>query len=308
MAQGRKKRWCMVLAAVSAAVTVMLWQPVVSGGDRAEKVRVVRVETGRVAQVLAVTGRVGYEEEYGVLMPQSGVVEQVCVSAGDRVAKGQLLLRMDGTKQESGLSKLLKSGGEDASVLASEMELLMDTLSVRAPGDGVVQRVEVTRHAGALAGTPVMIISGGRQEIRCPVAMADVSGLAVGMAATVFRAGEEICRAQVVSIGPAVIQETTGQTVSEVTLVPDRELSLPMGAAVDAEIALALAENVPVLPVEAITEKDTVWWVSEGRAYETPTEVLLADELLAWVDLPEGITVAVGNGDLHDGCRIREVD
>jgi len=66
MAQGRKKRWCMVLAAVSAAVTVMLWQPVVSGGDRAEKVRVVRVETGRVAQVLAVTGRVGYEEEYGV--------------------------------------------------------------------------------------------------------------------------------------------------------------------------------------------------------------------------------------------------
>jgi len=117
---------------------------------------------------------------------------------------------------------------------------------------------------------------------------------------------EEICSAQVASVGALETDLTTGQTVSQITLHPDRAISLPLGAALDVEIILAAQENVPVLPVEAVSESGEVWWVADGRSYRTQAGVILADEMSAWVALPEGTSVVL-RGDVVEGQRIREV-
>ena len=67
--------------------------------ENAARVRLCRVETGRVEQVLAAGGVVRYESEYAAIAPATGVVEQVYVRAGDRVRKGQALFRMNGEAQ-----------------------------------------------------------------------------------------------------------------------------------------------------------------------------------------------------------------
>ena len=74
----------------------------------------------------------------------------------------------------------------------------------------------------------------------------------------------------------------------------------------EAEIIRCASENVPVLPVAAIGQGDTVRWVAEGRCYTAPVTVLLADEANCWVDLPLGTQVVLDAGETVEGQRVRE--
>ena len=64
-------------------------------------------------------------------------------------------------------------------------------------------------------------------------------------------------------------------------------------------------EPAPETPVEAVTERETVWWVSDGRCTEIPAKSVLSDEMNVWVGLPEGLPVAVG--EFVEGQRVQEV-
>ena len=74
----------------------------------------------------------------------------------------------------------------------------------------------------------------------------------------------------------------------------------------EAEIIRCASENVPVLPVAAIGQGDTVRWVAEGRCYTAPVTVLLADDENCWVDLPLGTQVVLWGGETVEGQRVRE--
>ena len=60
------------------------------------------------------------------------------------------------------------------------------------------------------------------------------------------------------------------------------------------------------LPMEAITDRNTVWWVNKGRCTEIPAEIVLSDEMHAWVNLPEGLLVAIG--EFEEGQLVMEAD
>ena len=79
------------------------------------------------------------------------------------------------------------------------------------------------------------------------------------------------------------------------------------GAAVEAEIICAAAEGVAVLPVTALTAEGSVWWLAEGRAWETAVTVPLQDEAWGWVSLPVGATVVDRPWELVHGQRVQEV-
>jgi len=89
-----------------------------------------------------------------------------------------------------------------------------------------------------------------------------------------------------------------------VTLIPEQALSLPAGVQLDADVLLASGEDVPVLPVEAITDRGTVWRVYDGVCTEIPVEIVLSDEMNAWVRLPEGMQAAIG--EFTEGQRVTE--
>ena len=129
-----------------------------------------------------------------------------------------------------------------------------------------------------------------------------------GQRASILVQGAQQAMATVESIGAAVTDATTGQVTCEVVLSLDQSLDLPLGAQVEAEVELLRAENVTVVPLQAISETGSVWWVADGRAWETDAAVIAQDEVSAWVALPEGVSVVVNSAkELAQGQRVKEM-
>lgn len=318
---------CIAVTAVVAAV--MLAVPVTAGSGEAD--RTVRVETaavskGTVERILALSGRVRYETEYGALAPATGIVAEVYVQPGQRVTAGQALFRMDGAAQEAAVSACLARGESVSAALPVEMngtaevlqsataenltasQLALEALTVRAQVDGLVQQVNVTSHSGVAAGTLAMALSGEKQQVVVNAALRDAEKLQRGQRASILVQGAQQAMATVESIGAAVTDATTGQVTCEVVLSLDQSLDLPLGAQVEAEVELLRAENVTVVPLQAISETGSVWWVAGGRAWETDVAVIAQDEVSAWVALPEGVSVVVNSAkELAQGQRVKEM-
>ena len=98
----------------------------------------------------------------------------------------------------------------------------------------------------------------------------------------------------------------TGLLESIITISPAQHIDLPEGANIDIEVYLSGSDNVLALPVEAITPRETVWWVHEGRCTEISAQIVMNDEMYAWVNLPEGLTVAIG--EFIEGQHVMEAE
>lgn len=332
----RKARWATALLLVSAAISgVLLASPfLVLSGQPTEtpaKVALTDVTVGRFEQTLRVMGRVRGVTEAAALSPMDGLVAQVYVRAGDRVEAGQALLCLDDRAAASAMRAALENaeaaqtaaawaearvqadgaaladqvnGQADRQVLAASAAL--SALVVRSPVDGVVRQVMAAQHGGLTAGSPAVLISSEAQRVVCPMVLRDAAQVQAGMAARVLSGGEPVTMARVTEIAPASVDPATGQTVAEVTLLPDALPDLPLGAAVEAEIILCAREDAATVPSAAVTEESTVWWAEGGRAWEVPVTVLMDNGVDCWVDLPEGMRVVREAADLVQGQRIRE--
>ena len=283
-----------------------------AGADDAARVQLCQVETGRVEQVLAISGVLRKEVEYAAMAPSTGVVAQVYVAPGDLVAAGQPLFRLADDVQVMAVSTALESraswpenvGQGLGQTQLREAAAQLESLTVRAAADGVVEQVNVVEHGGVLAGTAAVVLSGGGQEVQCSVVLRDAQELQCGMQARILRDEEIITKAEVVRIGGAEVSTTTGQTVCQVSLKPRDAIDLPLGATLEVEVILYGQEGVPVLPVQAVAPEGAVWWVTEGRSYLTPVETLMADEVNCWVNLPEGTVVVCGGEEPGQGRRV----
>lgn len=286
-----------------------------SGSDELpfRQVETCQVRLGRVEQVLALDGVLRYEGEYAAISPTAGVVEQVCVRPGDKVEAGQLLFRLDGSTQAAAVASAMMSrdslpdiGEQLASTQLREAAAQLESLSVRAAADGLVQQVNVNAHGGIAAGAAGVLLSGEKQCIQCSAVLRDALQLRPGMQARVLQSGTCMTTAMVGEIGAAQAN-SAGQVVCQVSLTPADALDLPLGATVEVEIILCGEENVPVVPMQAVTGSGTLWWVADGRAYEIPAQVLLADDVNCCVPLPEGTEIVCGGEALAEGQRVKAV-
>lgn len=276
----------------------------------ASAVQTYRVALGNVEQVLALDGVLGYETEFAAVSPSAGVVEAVYVQPGDRVQAGQALFRLSGQGQAQAVAAAVStsSAASIGTELAQVQLQQLEQLTVRAAAEGLVQQVQVSPYSGVAAGAAAVLLTGEQQVIRCNAVLADGEKLSPGMQARVMHNGACLTCATVGSIGPAQASQTTGQTLCQVQLTPVDNLSLPMGAAVEVEIILESRQQVPVVPVQAITQGGTLWWVADGRSYEMPAQVLLADGVCCWVPLAEGTEVICNGDGLVEGGRVKEMN
>lgn len=123
----KSKRKVVAVAAAITTVAVILLLARLAASDTS-KVKTVRAEKGAIERRLLLEGRAKAAQTYSLSFPVPAAddnvgpkIEEVLVKAGDRVAAGQILARLEGDRVESAL--------------------------VRSPTDGVV--VEVRGAAGA---------------------------------------------------------------------------------------------------------------------------------------------------------------
>lgn len=282
----------------AAAVGVML--SFNAQEEKAVQARIERVTRGDVLQIAALSGRLGYREEMLAYAALPGRVEEIYVAQGQRVTRGQALLRLSADAAERAAAVWAQQ--ESTVIPAQDVQALLEGTIVRAPENAVVRRLLVQEHAPVTLGTPVAALSSSDQVIRCAAAEADARDVRAGMPAQLSVSGEVIGMAEVTQVGPVTADAATGRLLCEVILVPEQRLDLPQGAAVEADVLLAGSRDVTMLPLEAITGRDTVWQVIDGICTEIPAEIVLSDEMHAWVRLPEGIEVAVG--EFREGQRV----
>lgn len=301
----RKPIWALLMICFTLLCTsAMIWKP----SETPVEARIVTVQRGDVHQVTAITGRIGYADEMIAYAGVSGIVSQLCVEPGQRVGAGEALVRFDMEQQ----AQIAAAYAENKAQLPDEIggQWLEQQLSgvsnmvVRADSPATVRQLLVEEGVPVAAGTPVVRLSSSQQEIICSVASVDAEQIRPGMWAWLSSKGESLCQAEVIHVGETTLDPLTGLEWATVTLQPEQHIDLPEGAAVDADVYLAGSDDALTLPLEAITERETVWWVNEGRCTEIPAEIVMADEILAWVSLPEGIQVAVG--EFEEGQYVRE--
>ena len=299
-------RVSVLMLAAAAAACVMIFST--AGGEQTVRAKVAEVVSGDVEKVAVLTGRIRYADELVVLSSGAGLVSQVYVEAGQGVQKGEALFRLEATEAEK-----LASAWIAASAAASELPYdaapdvrsMLDAMVIRAPADGTIRQVTAAQGGAVAAGMPVAVMSSARQEIVCVAAEADARALSEGMWARLEAGGESYGMAYVAQIGHVEADVLTGRTQCQVVLKPEYNLPLPAGAALEVQVHLDGRVSVPVLPVEAITARNTVWWVCDGICTEIPVEIILSDEKHAWINLAEGTRVALG--EFREGQRIAEV-
>ena len=318
MRKVRVSVWMMAVTAAAASVILALPSVRMSSleTETPAKVSLLTVENGEICGTTALRGALRYEQEYAAIAPVTGIVAEVYVSPGDRVTKGQALLRMDSTAeaaaisgtyaaQEAGSLTEIDWDGLTETAIARQQAAL-DAMTLRASADGHVIDVVTGQYSGVLAGNPAVLLCGEEQQIVCSASVSDAAEIMPGMHARIIVRGAEACGASVTHVGAAQVDPAAGQTVCKVTLRPDAQIDLPIGSPVEAEIERFTYADVTVLPLTALSENGTVWVVSDDRCWEIAADVCVQDDLCCWISLPEGTLVVDRPQGLLEGQRIRE--
>ncbi len=293
-----RKRMILIWLLVCTALTVgqamnRLWK-------KPFPARFEKVARGDVHQVTALTGRIAYAGETIVAAETAGVVRRVCAEEGQRIEAGGMLICLDSTYQDLAMKAAYENSPEKQMTISSEEaanSFHKGDAVIRTQQDCTVRQVLVQPGMKVSIGTPVARVSSHQQMIECSASADEAGQIGQGMWAWISSAEDKH--------GIAVIQEIVSTASGYlVNLLPQGHIDLPEGTAVNVEVFHAGSDDVLTLPVEAITPRGTVWWVNEGRCTEIPAQIVLCDEKRAWVELPEGITVAIG--EFEEGQRVEE--
>ena len=337
----RKSTASFFMMAITVMTAAALWTwPV----ERWETVRTVKVTLGSVERTVSVTGMAARKGEYFSAHPKGGVVVQVYVREGQSVMAGQPLYRLDDAPYQAALTQAMQALentdavsesyknraaaalGQDVQALAEEglaaygsaraewmsrVEALsaeIESLTQRAYKDGQVLQLMAREGELLLPGSPGAALSAMEAEVRAEVGARDSRQIKEGMRARITQNSMPLCDAVVERVG-ALKPNTQGISYAQVVFAPLDGLSVPVGTQVEVDIVLEERAQVPVLPVEALTDRDTIFQVYEGRAWERDAPVLLWDSVWAVVaDLPVGTEVVLPpDKDLYDGVRLKVV-
>ena len=275
-----------------------------SSSEDIETARIVEAQRADVYHTIGLQGQIVYADDRYILASESGRIASVYVEENQRLYNNEMVVQYHAMESE-GLAEAYASAVSDYGA-ANKADALLESYirqSVqRIDADCTVRQVLVAEGDLVTQGMPLLRVSSTDQEVRCIAAQVDAAKIQTGMWGWISCNGEK-CPTQVKSIDKMRIDD--GMICYIVSLAPEKKLNADEGSAVDADIYMAGSLGVVALPLEAITERDTVWWVNEeGRCTEISAEIVMCDEMNAWVNLPEGIRVAVGEFD--EGQRIQE--
>lgn len=234
---------------------------------------------------------------------QGGVIERVYEDVGDTVKRGGNLFRLDGDILSAELYDQIqqrKELEEDLKDLSADRQELM----VMADTDGVVSGLDLNIDQIVQEGAPLFTIESNKQiKMDVDIDELDIANIQVGQKANVeFDAlPEKKHTASVVKINPigVSVNNVTNYTI---TLEMDQTEDILLGMSADVEIVSQIAQDVLVIPVEAIQiingEKYVVFEedIDEELMYTPATHKIVTG-------ITDGVNIEVLQG-LSEGDRV----
>jgi len=274
-------------------------------GTKAGNLGTVKVKRGNIVITISSFGHIRANREESLRFMSSGIVEKINVKQGEKVKKGQILAVLTSSAQQSQLLQA-KNNYENAKLEGIKSEIEEKKLNyeaanenyektlIKAPFDGEVTDIGV--YEGDSVGSSTLIISlknWDKMYVDIDVDEVDIRKVAPGQEATVkFDAYPELTLpAQVSEISPTATPEGA-VTVIEVTLeLNELDERIKSGFSAEAEIIVGKAENVLIIPIEAVVEnqgKNFVSIITEGQ--QKPVFVRLGISNEEYVEVVYGLS------------------
>ena len=300
-----------IVSMVCILGTLLVIQPMIGNANPVDyaEAKIVLTERADVYQTIGLQGQLSFADERYILSSVTGFISDICVEEGQRVAEAEALVRFGGSRQDSVISAFATEyehikGHVDFN--REWAEEIMEQTVQRADAAYTIRQIMFQQTGGqVVAGTPLFRVSGTEQEVRCVAATADAEHIKPDMWGWISAEGVRLCEAVVKDVKKSSDETDGSKIVYMITLKPTQCINYDEGTAVQVDIYMNGSNDVVSLPIEAITESETVWWVSdEGMCTEIPARIILCDEYRAWVDLPEGLQIAVG--EYTEGQRVVE--
>lgn len=229
----------------------------------------VKVKRGDIVVTISSFGHVRANREVTLRFGTSGIVKKIEVKEGERVKKGQVLAMLDSPSQQAQLLQA-KNNYEEAKLEGIKSKIEEKRLSyeaayenyektlIKAPCDGEVTDIAVYEGDSVSSSTPIIsLINRDRMYVDVDVDEVDIRKVAPGQEALVkFDAYPGLTLpAEVSEISPTA-KSQGAVTVVKVTLeLKEFDERIKPGFSTEAEIIVGKAENVLIIPIEAVVER-----------------------------------------------------
>jgi len=262
--------------------------------------------------------------QLGVKAP--GVVAWIGVNEGDKVEKGQLLLKLD--SYENALKEYTRIQGLNKKGFATSQQLenakyVLDGSSIRSPIDGIVSNVAVDVGETASPGyTIITVLRPKGLSIEIQVDQVDIGGVKRGEEVRVLSDAypDDVFEGKITFLNNEAEFKSIGRVGSadeddkifrgKVELL-NETAKLYSGMTVDTEIVIDRVSGAISVPRDAVLSdmgKYYVYVVNFGRVHKTPIKISLKDALNVGVieGVKEGDLVASSNIlKLKDHSRVK---
>lgn len=200
---------------------------------------------------------------------------------------------------------------------SAEVQTLRQQVSlsqIKAPMDGTVLDISAKTGETALPGVPVLRIADiNKLTIECSLNERDLKKLKTGMSVRLnSRQDNEIYSGQITDISSyavtAMNYASAGINESKLiaTITPGEDFNGIVGLSVDVEIPYEKCDAVLSIPIDCLTEKNTVFVLRGDKVYEQQVEVGFMDYSYAQIisGLEFGDKVAVYSEELYNGATV----
>jgi len=288
-------------------------------------IKVDTVKTGDIVPTVSATGYVKVtQSKLGVRLP--GVVKEILVVEGQKVAKGDLLLKLDSydnALKEYNRIKALKRKGYATTQQLENVQYALDGAQIKSPIDGTVSNVVVDAGETVTPGVPVITVINPKDlTVEIQIDQADIGQVKKGADVLVNADAypDEVFEGKLEFLNTEAEQKMIGgmpSTDEEDKIFRGRiklnseTTKLFSNMSVDAEIVVQRINEVLIVPREAVAsenEKFYVYVVKWGHVEKN--EIKTGNKDNNNVEISDGIrpgtVVAVSNIiKLKNGTKIK---
>jgi membrane fusion protein, macrolide-specific efflux system len=263
--------------------------------------RTVTVERGDVVSTLTVYGTVVPKQQYTYTFNPDQVSE-ILVKEGNRVSKGQILVKLTHDQQELALLQaqdaLNTAKAEGTPATIKEKQLAYDiaqanynAATLTAPFAGVV--AQVNQATGSSDQDSIVLVDTTELYIDADVDQLDIPGVSVGQeaTATIDALPDKTWPVKIVSVGGMATRSGNTSTVTVTASLPNPDPAILVGFSAQLEITTAKASGVLRVPVSSLLQVGNRWLamkVVNGKTEPQPVELGVTSD--QWAEVKSGLS------------------